>query len=358
MKQHIKHITCCIFLSIVFLQKGFTQDIHFSQFFEQPLLRNPALAGLFTGDVRFTGSFRNQWQSVTDPYRTYSCTGEIKFPAPVFTDDNMTFGFQLANDEAGTSKMSNTQFLPTLNFHKSLNENNANLSAAIMLGFIQHKFDPTKLVFNDQFLAQSNGSFTISPSSNQTFTKTNITYHDISAGITYSNVLKDETDYYIGLGLFHITQPNVAFFEGNTVKRNLKWAINVGFATPTSEENEFDFYADYFKQGGHHSFQGGIMYSHNFSQIDDSYKTIKGGILYRWNDAIIPVIQLVLGNFNISTSYDINVSQLVKASQYRGGIEVTLSFKNFLNFRNSETRAMRCPRFGGSGMPEGKFLGY
>jgi hypothetical protein len=27
------------------------QDIHFSQFFEAPLLRNPSLAGIFTGDV-------------------------------------------------------------------------------------------------------------------------------------------------------------------------------------------------------------------------------------------------------------------------------------------------------------------
>ena len=30
------------------------QDIHFSQFFETPLLRNPALAGIFSGDVRLT----------------------------------------------------------------------------------------------------------------------------------------------------------------------------------------------------------------------------------------------------------------------------------------------------------------
>ena len=41
------------------------QDINFSQFYELPLLRNPALAGIFNGNVRFTGAYRNQWESVT-----------------------------------------------------------------------------------------------------------------------------------------------------------------------------------------------------------------------------------------------------------------------------------------------------
>ena len=35
-----------------FVPGASAQDIHFSQFFETPLLRNPALAGIFTGDIR------------------------------------------------------------------------------------------------------------------------------------------------------------------------------------------------------------------------------------------------------------------------------------------------------------------
>ncbi len=54
------------------------QDIHFSQFFETPLLRNPALAGIFTGDIRAQGVFRDQWNSVTNAYKTASLNGEYK----------------------------------------------------------------------------------------------------------------------------------------------------------------------------------------------------------------------------------------------------------------------------------------
>src|SRR5579862_4264405 len=59
----------------------FTQDLHFSQFFEAPLLRNPSLAGIFTGDYRVQGVYRDQWNSVTDGYRTGSFNAEYKMPS-------------------------------------------------------------------------------------------------------------------------------------------------------------------------------------------------------------------------------------------------------------------------------------
>ena len=55
-----------------------SQDINFSQFYDLPLLRNPSLAGLFQGDIRITSAYRNQWQSVTVPYRSFGFGAEIK----------------------------------------------------------------------------------------------------------------------------------------------------------------------------------------------------------------------------------------------------------------------------------------
>ena len=45
------------------------QDIHFSQFFEAPLLRNPSLAGIYTGDIRVQAVYRDQWNSITNAYK-------------------------------------------------------------------------------------------------------------------------------------------------------------------------------------------------------------------------------------------------------------------------------------------------
>ena len=70
-----------ILLTVLLLTYGLckAQDYTFSQFYEQPLLRNPALAGLFTGDLRVSMSYRDQWGSVTVPFRTTSLSIEHKY---------------------------------------------------------------------------------------------------------------------------------------------------------------------------------------------------------------------------------------------------------------------------------------
>ena len=54
---------------------GVAQDIHFSQFFNVPMGLNPGCIGQFDGDYRAHGVFRQQWRSVTVPYRTFGLGG-------------------------------------------------------------------------------------------------------------------------------------------------------------------------------------------------------------------------------------------------------------------------------------------
>ena len=84
-----------------------------------PLLRNPALAGIFTGDYRIQGVYRDQWNSFTNAYRTGSFNGEYKLPVGK-TDDFLTLGFQVLYDKAGTAGLTSTQVFPAINYNKSL----------------------------------------------------------------------------------------------------------------------------------------------------------------------------------------------------------------------------------------------
>jgi len=341
------------------------QDVGFSQFYDQPLLRNPALAGIFTGDVRFVASYRNQWQSVTIPYRTFGLSTEVKLPLEIVPDDNITIGLQLMKDVAGTSEFSTTQILPAVNYSFPLSgEKNSYLSIGFMGGLMQQRFDPTKLVLNDQFVSGSNGSFSVLPASRQVFNNTSINYFDLSAGLTYNGSLRGDVDYYIGAGMFHLTKPKVGFFQGNEITRNKKLALNFGLTAPTSEEDQLVLYGDYFKQFGQgfspvgiSTVQVGVMYSHDLYVLGDEQQTITFGVLYRWDDAVIPVLQLQLSKFIIGTSYDVNVSKLNVASQYKGGFELTLSYKDFLNSRKKEERQSKCPRFGRH-MQTSRYNGY
>ena len=69
------------------------QDIHFSQFWETSLLRNPSLAGLFEGDLRVQTIYRDQWNNLTNAYRTGSMSLENKLSVGK-GDDYLTIGLQ------------------------------------------------------------------------------------------------------------------------------------------------------------------------------------------------------------------------------------------------------------------------
>ena len=66
-----------LILSSMFLMPfiGKTQDIHFSQFNETPVLLNPAMS-CTAFDTRIIANYKNQWASVTSPYQTYGISIE------------------------------------------------------------------------------------------------------------------------------------------------------------------------------------------------------------------------------------------------------------------------------------------
>src|ERR1043165_10057370 len=100
-----------VLCSLLFALSIRAQDIHFSQFFQAPLLRNPSLAGIYTGDIRVQTVYRDQWNSVTNAYKTASLDGEYKMPVGK-SNDFVTLGMQLLYDKAGTISWTSTYVYP------------------------------------------------------------------------------------------------------------------------------------------------------------------------------------------------------------------------------------------------------
>jgi type IX secretion system PorP/SprF family membrane protein len=318
------------------------QDINFSQFYELPLLRNPALAGIFNGNVRFTAAYRNQWQSITVPYRTTALGAEMKFFKGFTAGDFITAGFQVTNDEAGDSKLKRAQFFPVLNYHKLLNEENKTLiSVAFMGGPVTESFDPTKLKFDDQFV---NGSYSASNPTSQTFNATSFSYIDASTGLSFSSFIGNNAKVYFGAGLYHFTKPSLSFMLDNTIRLNKKWVFNTGLSAYTDTYNKVTAYVDYTRQGGNRMVQGGILFTHNLDDTgDDARFSISGGAAYRLKDALIPVIKVNTNKLSVGLSYDVNISKLRTASAYRGGFELTLTYMDLWNKSKIELQKIKCP---------------
>ena len=323
----------------------FAQDVNLSQFYELPLLRNPALAGIFGGDLRVVGAYRNQWQSISSsPYQTKALSAEFKFSLGEFSNDYVTMGLQISDDVAGDSKLGKIQVMPAINFHKSINGEKDNyLSAGLIAGIVQQRFDPSGLQFDDQFV---NGSFSAANPTRQTFNRTNLLYLDMGAGIAYNSVAGDDLHYYIGLGAYHFTKPTVAFLSANDIKLNPKLVVNFGLTMPYGEEDKITVYGDFFSQGQSKQLQGGLLYSHDLIKYSEDEKVgISAGLFYKLNDALIPIVKLEYYSLSIGLSYDVNINKLAVATSFRGGTELTLNYKTYLKNMNSTLLKTRCPKF-------------
>jgi len=334
-----------VVLFFAYMHTLHAQDAHFSQFFEAPLLRNPSLAGLFAGDIRIQGVYRNQWGSVTTPYQTGSFNIEYKQPVGK-GNDFITTGFQVLYDRAGTTNFTTTNLYPAVNYHKSLNgEKSKYLSLGFMGGYVQRKIDRSKITTNSQYGA---GGYNPSLPDGEIFTVSSYHYLDGSFGLSFNSPIKgSENDtYFIGLAYHHFNRPLNSFYKNPPVELNPKLVASAGVKFATSEVSYLTIQADYSKQGEYTETIAGATYS---LKIGDDYEhplyTLHLGGYLRLKDAFIPFLKLDYNPFSVGFSYYANISQLKTASQGRGGFELSVSYAGFLDRGNSTRDAVVCPKF-------------
>lgn len=327
------------FVWLVLNSSGITassQDVHFSQFFEAPLWRNPSLAGIFTGDVRVQAVYRDQWNSLTNAYKTGSLNAEYKIPVGK-GDDFLTTGLQIMNDKAGTIGWVTTQVLPVLNYHKSLStEKNSYLSMGFMGGWVQRRFDISKVTTNSQY---DNGGL------GENFANLKYNYLDGSVGMSYNSNLKynPANTFFIGAAYHHFNRPDKSFYRNADIEQHPKWVFSGGLKLGVSDNAYLTIQADRTMQAGFSETVAGALCGLKIGpDLDNPDYTIHAGTFLRWNDALIPVVKIDYAPFSVAVSYDVNISKLKPSTYGRGGMELSVSYIGFLK-RNDGY--ILCPKF-------------
>jgi len=339
--QNKKFVLCFAILGIALA--SYSQDLHFSQFFEAPLLRNPSLAGIFSGDYRVQGVYRDQWNSVTDGYRTGSFNAEYKMPIGS-GNDFITTGLQVLYDKAGTVGLTTSEFLPALNYHKSLSDQKTMyLSLGFMGGLVQKMIDRSKITTNNQF---DGNAYNPSLADGEAFPTPNISYFDGSFGMSFNTTFGEDqlNSLYFGAAYHHFNRPKNSFYQ-DASELDPKYVYSGGVKLNIDDDSYFTIQADYSRQGTFTETIGGVMYSFKLGDGDPPPYVLNLGTYLRWGDAIIPVVKLEMNNLAIAISYDVNVSQLRTVSEGRGGVELSISYVGFLDRQNSSKYKMLCPHF-------------
>ena len=123
------------------------QDIHFSQFDETPLLLNPANCGVHH-DIRVIANYKNKWQSVGSPYKTFAISTEVKLLKK--KKNNLGLGIDFFSDKAGDGQMGSNQGNLSLSGIIPLNTKSL-ISGGLMVGFSQRSLQVSSLKWGNQY---------------------------------------------------------------------------------------------------------------------------------------------------------------------------------------------------------------
>ena len=325
---------------------GRAQDIHFSQYYEVSVLRNPALTGIFNDDYKAGVIFRNQWNSLGNPYVTTAASAEGRFPVGRSADDYLTVSAMFFSDKAGRAALKTSGFYPAINYNKSMADpHNSYLSVGFSAGYLQRSFDPSRLTFDNQY---QGGTFVASAGAGETLPMSKLQQWDLGAGVSFNSGIGENNNviYFVGLSAFHLTQPRATFYEeGELANLATRWNGSVGIHATINDVWSTQIHANYAMQGKYRETMiGGLL---RWARPDLSNRRtfgLSGGVFYRFNDAIVPTLKMEYKRSSFGISYDVNISQLKAATGMRGGLELS-AFITGLFGRNNFDDKRACPRF-------------
>lgn len=313
-----------IFISILMLVMSAAtlqgQDIHYSQFYNAPILINPSLTGHIEGTYRLKALYRNQWASITSGgvYATPSGSFDMNFRQG---DSRNSFGGGLAiySDQTGNDHLNTLGFFGSVAYHLSLDKAEKNfLSFGVQAGYLRKQFNPSAINFADQF--DGNGNPTQGTS--ESFENTDLNATDVRVGLTYSSYLADNNHIKIGAALMHLLPVNESYFGDQD--NNLPTRIVLHGQGAFGLTDKFSLLPNFLfmAQGGVSTINLGSNLKYNVSP--DLGALVGAG--FRVGDAAIFNVGFDYKNIQVGLAYDFNISDLNAATNGQGGFEISLGY--------------------------------
>lgn len=328
MKKNYTHLLVlgCVLL---WACSAFGQDIHYSQFYNSQLNLNPGLTGVFNGDVRFSGHFKQQWKSVPVNYLTFTGAYDQKFFPKNSDKEFWGFGIMFNYDRGGYSKLQLLQLALSGSYSRILSPS-AVLTFGVQAGAGQRAFKQDDLTWNDQW----NGSqHDPTLPSGENFDQTSKFYPDLGAGLNLRLQAKDNrTKVDIGGGLFHINKPKQSFYDANSVRIPMRISGHALGSVKVADPLDVVLNVGAQFQGDYQETVLGAGLKLYINRQRGREFALQLGANYRANnafitDALVPALEFFFNTWHIGLSYDVNLSQFDTATEKNGGPEVYVSYR-------------------------------
>jgi type IX secretion system PorP/SprF family membrane protein len=307
-------------------------DPHFTQYYVYPAWLNPALTGVFDGDYRASAIYRNQWSNIGSAFSTVGASLEFT------TNKNLNAGVSIVNQVAGdggfnyTTAYGNVAYtgvrFGAAEYHRVV--------LGLQGGLIQRKFNPSKLVFSDQWNPVTGGMVP----TQEAIMNPSATSFDAGAGALYYDATPGKkANVFAGFSAAHINQAENKFAGVINEKMPVRYTVHGGVKLALSENLSLTPNAIYLRQGNAEEKVLGT-----YAQLKAAVNTdVLLGVNYRFKDAVSAYAGFTHNNMVLSVSYDVNTSDLGKMVSGTNSFEISLTFVGRKKVKTPEVEFV-CPR--------------
>lgn len=331
----------------------FAQDIHFSQFYLSPLNLNPAMTGVMNCNNRLVANYRNQWASVLKSYAysTYSVSYDQRIA--VGRNDYFGVGGTFWGDKAGEAEFKTLTGKLSASYSKKMGgyRNKAHyLVVGAEGGIAQRSIDFINARWGNQHNGNGGWDGSLSSGEESSLLNDNFIFADMAVGLLWFSVFDENNSLYFGGAFHHLNRANQSFFDEGVDDLYSRYTFHAGGDFMTGAR--FGLIPGVVAMWQGPSFQvntgaslkfllSGNRRTYSAFQIGTWARIankIESGVLM---DALILSTRFDYDNFSLGFSYDVNVSELVPASNNNGAFEFALIYK----ICGPERRGVYCPRF-------------
>ncbi len=321
---------------------AFAQGIHFSQYFNSPLLSNPANTGLMPdADYRVGAAYRSQWGAVPVPYHTFNFFGDFQAMRSRNETNWLGAGLAAYSDKAGDGELAMNRYEGFVAYHVQLGEKSL-ISAGGSVAYVQRSIDFSKFTWDAQW---DGFAFDTRKTTNEKDMLSKTTYVDVSTGINYSYSPNEFIYIKISAAATHINQPKETFLGSeNTI--GIRPIGNIDITARVGDYLIINPSVLYTQQKSASELLYGSLFIIKAGQGTGTTNNILLGAYHRMNDAVVIAFGYEWKGLRVMTSYDYTISNLGQYINHNGAAEIGLVWQGMYHDDGAaRRRAFMCPRF-------------
>lgn len=322
--------------------QALAQGMHFSQYYNAPMLLNPANTALMPdNDYRVGINYRKQWATVPVPYRTYSAYADFQAMRNRNTTNWLGLGLAFFNDKVGNGDLTLSRTEAFVAYHLQLGYSSM-ISAGLSGGYSRRTVDFSKLTFDTQW---DGFSFNTTLPNGENGNVGSTSFFDVGVGVNYAYFPNENVYIKVGAGVAHINQPKESFYSmvnkmgirptGNV---DALFRINAGFI--------FNPSIYYTTQKGAYEMLYGSLFRFNVGGVEGRLANqLIIGAYHRWNESVIGALGFQWSAMKVMSSYDFTISKLGRYNNGNGAFELSFIYEGLYGDDSRVRQSYNCPRF-------------